>query len=251
MTAPTPGVGDVVTIGHSFRLAVERDDVQRLTELVTTYDPGAVSTRPTDDERAALADWAKRCVGGRLLAICHDNGVTPDLATLDNVAQAFGVADHVELTVKELTAVAGVAERTIRRYLSDGILRPRSVAGARGVMHVIPLAQAVEVFTRRKKTIEQARTTPIDDLAQEVKALRELLELASKSASDDAAAARQQSAQQVEQLTGLVSAQERVIDELRAEVRDARGQLAQLHEQVIKALPAPRKGWLDRMLRNK
>ena len=44
---------------------------------------------------------------------------------------------------------------------------------------------------------------------------------------------------QVSATQGLIENQTHQIEELKAELRDSRGQLAQLHDQVIKALPSP------------
>ena len=127
-------------------------------------------------------------------------------ADFDAWLNEHGLDGMEMLTVREATR-SGVAERTIRRYIADGVLATTLVQGARAKEHRIKPKDLYNVISARSGAIERAKASPVEDMAAEIAALRQ------------------------------------VIEELRHEQRDARHQIHQLHEQLVRALPAPRRSW--------
>ena len=142
----------------------------------------------------------------QFLAWCDDKGVDP--------AQSLTVAQVVDAT--------GIKERTLRRHIANGELRTNVVKGAKVKEHRIPTGRAYALWNA-KQGHSRATTDPMAELSKQLDAMR--------------TAAESERIQYRE----LVEQQTRVINELKAEVRDTRAQLGQLHEQLIKALPEPKK----------
>lgn len=118
------------------------------------------------------------------------------------------------LTVKQAAKVAGVGERTLRRWIADGTLTPDRVDGLRGPEHRIAARDLASVCLDRKGALDRRQTpSPVATLAREIAALRE----------------------QVEEQTATIRS-------LESEVHDSKAQLSQLQDQ-IRALPAPRRWW--------
>lgn len=138
------------------------------------------------------------------------DGPTPDAGTHAAWLDAHGFDAGTEIVSVRDATRAGVAERTLRRYISDGILPTVRVRGRRGEEHRIRLTDLHRVITERSSAIERVQVSPVDELAAQVQALRAVIE-----------------------------EQNRTMDELRAEVRDSRAQLHQMHEQVVRALMPP------------
>jgi DNA-binding transcriptional MerR regulator len=160
-----------------------------------------------------------------------------DLKTAIDLAGAD--SSTVELTIKQVVRVHSVTERTIRRYISSGRLIPREVATANGKQHLFTVADLLAVFEVRADLIDRARSNPIEDLAGNVALMT--------AGFNDVIKAQQSEAQE---LRAIIEAQGRIIEELRAEQRDTRAQIHQLHETTVKALmPPARRSWLDRVLK--
>lgn len=118
------------------------------------------------------------------------------------------------LTVAEAAILAGVSVRTVRRYISDGLLTPETVRGRSGDEHRLRREEVLRVRSSRKEAIEVARTSPTGKMAEELEALRRVIETQ----------------------TGMIEEQRRTIGDLQAEQKDTRHQLHQLHETLL-ALP--------------
>lgn len=136
------------------------------------------------------------------------------------------------LDVRSAASLAGVSEKTIRRYHKDGRLAAVVERGRRGDQYKFLRSDIEAVFTGVVATNKPLARSPLEDVRTELEALR-------KTLADQAEA----TAKMERERTAIIEAQSRTIDELRAEVRDSRAQLAQLHEQVVRALPAPKKWW--------
>ena len=157
------------------------------------------------------------------------------------VAKIEGVGiplESVKLSVKDVVRLSGVTDRTVRRYIAKGVLTPDTLKGQKGKEYELSLSQVVDVFTQRKDTIQRGKVSPMNDLAGSIDSLRQALE------SERAAGAAAQ-----KELLDRLDAQSKLIDELRLEQRDARAQVHQLQDQIIKALPAPvKRPWYLRLI---
>lgn len=136
------------------------------------------------------------------------------------------------LTVKEAADRLGVTTKTIRRQIEAKQLDAVQVKGKNGPQWLI---------------------TPE---SLEKRASRSPVEAGLKHSTTKSTPRTAELAQQVAQLTeeakrtqALIENQQQLIEELRAEVRDSRGQLGQFQEYVMKALPAPerKKGFWQRL----
>jgi DNA-binding transcriptional MerR regulator len=159
----------------------------------------------------------------------------------DLVAKIEGVGiplESVKLSVKDVVRLSGVTDRTVRRYIAKGVLTPDTLQGPKGKEYELSLSQVLDVFTKREDTIKRGKVSPMNDLAGSIESLRQALE------SERAAGAAAQ-----KELLDRLDAQSKLIDDLRHEQRDARAQVHQLQEQIIKALPAPAKApWYLRLI---
>jgi len=167
-------------------------------------------------------------------------GESKTLGDLRDALDLAGVElSTVELTIKQVLPLANVTERTIRRYVAAGRLIPREVATQNGKQHLFTLADLLAVFELRTELIDRAKSNPLNELSQNVETLA--------AGFSDVIKAQQVEAQQLRE---IIEAQGRLIAELRAEQRDTRAQIHQLHETTVKALMPPKKqGWLSRLLR--
>jgi predicted site-specific integrase-resolvase len=140
------------------------------------------------------------------------------------------------VSVRDATRT-GIAERTIRRYIADGILPTTTVRGRRGAEHRIRLDDLYRVHGERSGAIERVHGSPVADLADQVAALRQQLDAQQAAAAVDA-----------ERLRQTVEDQTRTIEALQAEQRDARHQMHQMHDQLVRALMPPQKAGFWRRL---
>lgn len=153
------------------------------------------------------------------------NDLIKNAANLDELLDAardqqLNAAD-ILLDVKEIVRLASCSERTVRRYISRGMLTSASVEDQN--RHVFTLDAVAGVFGRRRDVIARAKTSPMDELNETIK-----------------------------RLSAQVEEQSALIEQLKHEQRDARAQLYQLHEQLVKALPPPAKpSLLDRLFKRK
>jgi hypothetical protein len=145
-------------------------------------------------------------------------------------------ADAESVSVRDATRT-GIAERTLRRYIADGILPTTTVRGRRGAEHRIRLDDLYRVHGERSGAIERVHGSPVAELAEQVATLRMHLEVISRRDSLDA-----------ERLRQTIEEQTRTIEALQAEQRDARHQLHQMHEQLVRALMPPQKAGFWRRL---
>ena len=136
-----------------------------------------------------------------------------DAASLDGLIATVegqgGNAADVLLDVREIVRLASCSERTVRRYISKGALTAKSVDQGR---YLFALDDVAALFGRRRDVITRAKSSPMDELNETIK-----------------------------RLSAQVEEQSALIDQLKHEQRDARAQLYQLHEQLVRALPPPSK----------
>lgn len=144
---------------------------------------------------------------------------------LDRMEEA-GVEDpEVSYTVKDAADRSGVAERTLRRYIAEGRLPTEKVKGSRGIEHRIYAPWLFTLVHERTTVLDQARSNPVESMGREIASLCRVI------VDQQALADRR-----TDRLLDEIRHQSRVIDELRAEQRDARAQMHTLQEQMIKAL---------------
>ena len=121
------------------------------------------------------------------------------------------------LNVDQAAQLAGVASKTIRRAIQDGRLPAEIVKGGRHRGYRITREDLVSVFGTGGSVEKSAPRSPVQEMAGEIAQLREALEAIQATN---------------EHLVSKVTT-------LESEVRDSRGQLAQLQTEILKALPAP------------
>jgi DNA-binding transcriptional MerR regulator len=152
--------------------------------------------------------------------------------------RAAGIADpNSFLGLREACERTGIAERTLRRYVAEGLLPTEKVKGPRGPEHRVYVPRLFLVMLERSAAFERARSSPLEDMSREIAGL-------CRAIVEQQAIADRRTDRLLEEIRG----QSRVIDELRAEQRDARAQIHVIQEQMIKALlPPARKSFLRRM----
>jgi excisionase family DNA binding protein len=120
-------------------------------------------------------------------------------------------------TVRETAQKIEVSEKTVRRWIKEGILEAELVPGKTGKEYRISLEEAQAVKDRTAESVMRAIRKPTLEQAQELGAIRELLEGQAH----------------------LIEQQRKILQDQTAEIRDLRGQLYQVQQEIIKALPAP------------
>lgn len=131
-----------------------------------------------------------------------------------------------QIGIQEAAKIAGVSIKTIRRHRESGKLTATIVRGRRGDEYMFSRQEVESLGKPAPKVLR----SPLDDVRKELESMRKALD---ERAEAEAERERQRQEQSQEQT--------RTIDALRAEVRDSRHQLNQLHEQLRLALPAPKK----------
>jgi hypothetical protein len=224
-----PVAARLVTLAGDLDQAVTAQDVGKVAQLVEpfiTLDTPEIT--PADPQ-----GWARSAIGQGLGAYLLTRGGGVTLDELVTILDRLGI-DHeaVELTTKQALPIAGITERTLRRYIGSGKLIPREIKTEHGKTHLFTVAHLSDVFSSRADVIEKARTNPIEDLAGSVQAMA--------AGFDDVIRDQKRSAQQLQETIEaqgrIIEAQGKIIEELRAEQRDTRAQLHQLHETTVKAL---------------
>jgi DNA-binding transcriptional MerR regulator len=158
-----------------------------------------------------------------------------DAAAMDRVdvlierIRAAGISDpHSFISLKEACERTDIAERTLRRYIAEGLLPTEKVRGPRGPEHRVYVPRLFLVLLERSAAFERARSSPLEDMSREIAALCRAI-VDQQSEAD----------RRVDRLLDEMRNQGRMIDDLRAEQRDARAQMHTLQEHMIKALLPP------------
>lgn len=126
------------------------------------------------------------------------------------------------LTIAEAAKLAQVNAKTIRRAIKDGRLAATLTTTSRGPTYLVD----VESLELLKGSLSAPRAgTPV------------------RHGQDIQTAILEALSTQRDELRERDEAQAQRIKSLEDELRDTRHQLAQLHEQVIRALPAPKRPW--------
>lgn len=107
------------------------------------------------------------------------------------------------ITVDQAATLAKVATKTIRRYIQNGRLPAETIKGARGQAYSIKQSDVERIFAQADPDQKPKPRTPALSTLEK----------------------------KIEDLQGMITGQT-------AEIRDLRGQVNQLHEQ-LRALPAP------------
>lgn len=150
-------------------------------------------------------------------------------ALIDRLKEAGIPQPHVYLSIREAVNKAQISERTVRRYISDGALITEKVKGTRGWEHRVYAPALFLLLDERSGVFEKARSSPMEDMGREIASLCRVI-VEQQSIAD----------RRTDKLLEEIQRQSRTIDELRAEQRDARAQMHNLQEQMIRAL-MPRK----------
>jgi DNA-binding transcriptional MerR regulator len=208
---------------------VSAQDAEKASQLVEPFvTPVTPEITPAD-----IGGWIRSTIAGGIGLYLQNRGGGVTLDQLADVVALAGIdPDAVELTTKQVIAVTGVTERTIRRYTGSGKLIPKEVTTDNGKAHLFTVAQLSDVFGARSSVIDKARTNPLEDLAGSVDRMT--------AGFDDVIRDQQKQTQELIEMikaqAATIEAQGRLIDELRAEQRDTRAQIHQLHETTVKAL---------------
>jgi hypothetical protein len=229
--------GGNITPQHARLLAIVREidhviaaqDAQKAAQLV---EPFVTSVTP-EITPGDIAGWVRATIAGGIGAYLQNRGGGVTLDQLADTLELSGIDPQtVELTTKQVIAVTGVTERTIRRYTGSGKLIPKEVTTDNGKAHLFNVAQLTDVFSARANVIDKARTNPLEDLAGSVQAMT----AGFGDVIRDQQARTDQLTAMLEAQAEIIRAQGRVIEDLRAEQRDTRAQIHQLHETTVKAL---------------
>ncbi len=112
------------------------------------------------------------------------------------------------LTVNAAAEIVGVSVKTIRRAIADGKLKASKVSGRYGGYRIL----RGDLLAVWPEGVPDAPRSPLTELSAELAAVKAALD-----------ALRGEN------------------EQLRAEVRDSRGQINQIHDTLLKALPPPAK----------
>jgi uncharacterized coiled-coil protein SlyX len=165
------------------------------------------------------------------------------------------------LSVRKAAKVGDVAERTVRRWIADGVLPTLEIVGPRGMEHRIFIPTLYRVMQQRAGALARP-TSPMDGMQQAVLEMREqnrrvVDEVAKesetlRSVADELKAKLDADAKVASALRDIIEKQQETIQRMANEMHDMRGQMHDMHEQVLKALPAPTPDpWWRRILRPK
>ena len=208
---------------------VSAQDAEKAAQLVEPFvTPVTPEITPGD-----IGGWIRSTIAGGIGMYLQNRGGGVTLDQLADTLELAGIDPQtVELTTKQVIAVTGVTERTIRRYTGSGKLIPKEVTTDNGKAHLFNVALLTDVFSARANVIDKARTNPLEDLAGSVQAMT--------AGFGDVIRDQQKQTQELIEMikaqAATIEAQGRVIDDLRAEQRDTRAQIHQLHETTVKAL---------------
>jgi len=144
---------------------------------------------------------------------------------LDRIDEAGIDEPDCHLPLKDAVNRAGIAERTIRRYIADGNLETEKVKGPRGWEHRVYIPTLFSLLQEKSGAYERTRSSPIEEMAREMASLCRMI-------VEQQARADTRTGKLLEEIRN----QGRVIDDLRAEQRDARAQMHALQDQMIRAL---------------
>jgi DNA-binding transcriptional MerR regulator len=159
-------------------------------------------------------------------------------------------AEEETVTIRRAVEGVKVSERTLRRYVADGVLPTETVKGSRGSEHRIYLPDLFMVLDGRRDAFERSASSPVSDVARQMEALKNQHERERRELLERIESQRRQDAEKDKAFLDAIDRQTRMIDELRAELRDSRAQMHQMQEQVVKALMPPKKPTLlERLMR--
>ncbi len=195
-------------------------------KAVVNLDDGPTPTPETSDLPAKLREKIATKLG---LDGKDEVGLTKVDAVIARLLESGIQRPNSYLSIREAVEKAQVSERTVRRYISDGVLLTEKVKGARGWEHRVYAPALFILLDERSGVFERARTSPIEDMGREIASLCRVI-VEQQSIAD----------RRTDKLLEEIQRQSRTIDELRAEQRDARAQMHNLQEQMIRAL-MPRK----------
>lgn len=225
----SPLYARLVAIVGEIEQVIAAQDAEKAAQLVEPFmTPVTAEITPGD-----IAGSVRATIAGGIGTYLQNRGGGVTLDQLADVLELAGIdAQAVELTTKQAITVTGVTERTIRRYIGSGRLIPREIKTENGKTHLFTVAHLSDVFSTRTTAINKARTNPIEDLAGSVERM--------SAGFDDVIRDQQKRTQQliemIEAQAATIQAQGRIIEDLRAEQRDTRAQIHQLHETTVKAL---------------
>ena len=111
------------------------------------------------------------------------------------------------VTLKELAGLVGTTGRTVRRWIESGALVTDLLMVGKVRQHRVRLSHGYAVANGRRENLERARTSPLEDVA------------------------------------GRLDAMTRELAQVREELHDLKAQNAAMREELIRALPAPRRPW--------
>lgn len=135
------------------------------------------------------------------------------------------------LTLKEASERSGISVKTLRRGVTSGTLTHTKEQGSKGnPRYMVTLA---DVYTKWPPKPAPLRVMPLGDVVAISHAIKTKIE------ADKAGPNVSELTGEVQRLTAAVESMARELAQARHETHDLRGQVAQMHDQILKALPAP------------
>ena len=120
-------------------------------------------------------------------------------------------------SLKQVAEAVGVSDKTLRRWIKDKVLDAEIVSGKTGNEYRVRVQDAWALKEKNSEVLLRSKRQPALEQLQELVKIREVLEAQAK----------------------LIEDQKKAMDRQTEEIHDLRGQLHQVQQAIIKALPAP------------
>jgi len=120
-------------------------------------------------------------------------------------------------SLAQTAEVVGVSVKTLRRWIKDQLLEAEMVPGKTGNEYRVRVEDAMALKEKNSDVLLRSKRQPAIEQLQELVKIREVLEAQAK----------------------LIEDQKKAMVQQTQEIHDLRGQLHQVQQAIIKALPAP------------
>jgi predicted site-specific integrase-resolvase len=120
-------------------------------------------------------------------------------------------------SLAQTAEVVGVSVKTLRRWIKDQLLEAEMVPGKTGNEYRVRVKDAMALKEKNSDVLLRSKRQPAIEQLQELVKIREVLEAQAK----------------------LIEDQKKAMVQQTQEIHDLRGQLHQVQQAIIKALPAP------------
>jgi predicted site-specific integrase-resolvase len=128
-------------------------------------------------------------------------------------------------SLAQTAEVIGVSVKTLRRWIKGQLLEAEMVPGKTGNEYRVRVEDALALKEKNSDVLLRSKRQPAIEQLQELVKIREVLEAQAR----------------------LIEDQKKAMDQQTEEIHDLRGQLHQVQQAIIQALPAPqpeqKKAW--------